>query len=106
MKIVYTFEIESKDLGDRVKKARGDRSVQQCAQLAGISSGYWHKIERGEGNVSADAINEIERVLNVQLLPKKAMISIPIGEDLAAVFDMEKAFAKAVDEVIGKGNLS
>lgn len=74
MKIVYTFEIESKDLGDRVKEARGDRSVQQCAKLAGLSCGYWHKIERGEGNVSADAINEIERVLNVQLLPMRRQL--------------------------------
>lgn len=68
MKVIYSFEVEVPDLGNRILEARGDRRIKVLAQRAGLSGGYWRQLERGRGSVTREAIAFIEDALGIKLV--------------------------------------
>ncbi|HOX41115.1 MAG TPA: helix-turn-helix transcriptional regulator [bacterium] len=63
----------SKDLGERIRKAREEASLTQLevATTAGIDVNYYARIERGLGNPSYLKLHNIAKVLNIELFSKK-----------------------------------
>jgi Predicted transcriptional regulators len=56
-------------IGNRIKSLRIERGLSQAqaADAAGVSSKYFGEVERGEGNVSIELVNNIANALNVSM---------------------------------------
>lgn len=74
MKVIYRAEVEVPELGDRVRKARGDRRVEEVSVAAGLSGGYWRQIEAERCAVTREAIAAIESALGVRLVKDMELV--------------------------------
>jgi len=59
------------DLGKRLKAARLELKLTQAqvAEKSGVNVNYYARLERGEENVSFDHLDEIAKVLNIEVFP-------------------------------------
>lgn len=55
-------------IGKKIRKIREEKGLlqEEIAKAAGISSGYYARIERGEENPSASVIESICKVLKIK----------------------------------------
>ena len=73
-----TYKVEVKGLSKRIRAARKkfqrdaiergdytDYSVVALAHAAGISTGYWYMVEKGQKDITLDVLRAIEEVLEV-----------------------------------------
>lgn len=71
MKVKRCIEIEVKNLGEKIKKARkaSDRSLESLASEAGISRVYWYDIENEKvrDSLPEETLRKIESALNIDL---------------------------------------
>jgi transcriptional regulator with XRE-family HTH domain len=56
-----------REIGDNVRILReaSTSGVTELSQRAGIHRGYWYEVERGEVNVSLEALTSIAQALGV-----------------------------------------
>lgn len=79
-----TYKKEAPGLGKRIRKARvkfqrdaiarkdyTDYSVAALADAAGISTGYWYMIEKGQKDITEETLKAIEEVLQVKFEVKQ-----------------------------------
>lgn len=59
-----------KDIGEKLRKARKRKGLRQedVAKKAEINSNYYARVERGEGNPSAETIQKLFEVLEIKTL--------------------------------------
>jgi len=61
------MSITLKELGERIRLLRGERSQAVIAAKAGIAQGYWSEIERGEKVPKLDVLFKIAKALGYDL---------------------------------------